>query len=210
MQRPASWSSPIVIEHDGQAQIITCSDPWVIAYSPSDGAELWRAKCLERVEVGCSPVYSDGIVYAGNDTAVYAAIRVDGTGDVTESHVLWTIDYGLPDMCSPLVTDDFFLTLTSYGTLFCFDKQQGGEPLWEEDFEADFVSSPSLVGDRVYLFSRDGKAWIVEPTREQCKRISEAELGEECVTCPVFQDGRIIIRGSEHLFCIGSANSDHQ
>ncbi|WP_372896754.1 PQQ-binding-like beta-propeller repeat protein [Stieleria sp.] len=207
---PASWSSPIVIEHDGQAQVITCCDPWVMAHSPSDGMELWRANCLERVEVGPSPVYSDGIVYAGNDTAIYAAIRVDGSGDVTETHVQWTADYGLPDTCSPLVTDEFVLTLASYGTLFCFDKQKGGEPLWEEDFGADFLSSPSLVGERVYLFGRDGTAWVVEPTGEACNRISEAQLGEECVTCPAFHQGRIFIRGSEHLFCIGSANADDQ
>jgi outer membrane protein assembly factor BamB len=199
-----------VIEHNGQWQIITCGDPWVIAYSPDDGSELWRANCLERAEVGPSPVSSDGIVYAGNDTAVFAAIRTDGTGDVSESHVRWTADYGIPDTCSPLVTDAFVLTLASYGTLYCFDKQQGGEPLWEEDLGADFISSPSLVGDRVYLFSKDGAALIVEPTPDGCKRILETQLGEECVTCPAFQDGKIIIRGSEHLFCIGSANSDGQ
>ncbi len=205
---PTSWASPVVIENEGVAQIITCADPWVIAYAPDDGAEIWRAKTLDRVEVGPSPVFTDGIVYAGNDTAVFAAIRADGTGDVTDSHVQWTADYGLPDTCSPLVTDEFVLTLASYGTLFCFDKKEGGEPLWEEDLGADFYSSPSLVGNHVYLFSKEGTAWIVEPTSEECKRISEADLGEACVTSPAFQDGRIFIRGSEHLFCIGSANSD--
>jgi outer membrane protein assembly factor BamB len=207
-ETPASWSSPIVIEHDQVAQIVTCCDPWVIAYAPRDGKELWRAKTLERVEVGPSPVYSDGMVFAGNDGSVFAAIRVDGSGDVTESHVQWTADYGLPDTCSPLVTDQFVLTLASYGMLFCFDKKEGGEPLWEEDFGADFISSPSLVGNQIYLFGKEGAAWIVEPTSEECKRIAEADLGEACVTSPAFQDGRIYIRGSEHLFCIGSATAD--
>ena len=205
---PASWSSPVVIEHEGVTQIITCSDPWVIAYAPDNGTELWRAKTLDRVEVGPSPVYSDGMVFAGNDTAVFAAIRPDGSGDVTESHVQWTADYGLPDTCSPLVTDEFVLTLASYGTLFCFDKQEGGEPLWEEDLGADFISSPSLVGNHIYLFGKEGAAWIVEPTSEGVEQIAEADLGEACVTSPAFQDGRIFIRGSEHLFCIGSAKND--
>jgi hypothetical protein len=207
-EMPASWSSPIVIQHGDQTQIITCGDPWVIAYAPEDGTELWRANCLDRAEVGPTPVYSDEMVFAGNDTAVFAAIRADGAGDVTESHVQWTVDYGLPDTCSPLVTDDFVLMMASYGTLSCFDKKEGGEALWEEDFGADFVSSPSLVGKHVYLFSKEGTAWIVEPTRGECKRITEAELGEECMTSPAFQDGRIFIRGSEHLFCIGKATPD--
>jgi hypothetical protein len=93
--------------------------------------------------------------------------------------------------------------LASHGTLTCIDKKEGGQPLWEEGFEADFTSSPSLVGNRVYLFSREGKAWVVEPTREKCNRIAEADLGEKCVTSPAFQNGRIYIRGKEHLFCIG-------
>ena len=144
------------------------------------------------------------MVYAGNDSAVFAAIRTDGKGDVTDSHIQWTVDYGLPDTCSPLVVGDVVLTLTSYGTLSCFDKKQADEPLWEQEFDADIVSSPSLVGDHVYLFGREGTTWIVKPTREQCERIAEAALGEECVTSPAFQDGRIFIRGSEHLFCIGN------
>ena len=49
--------------------------------------------------------------------------------------------------------------------------------------------------------------WIVQPTREECKQIGQAELGEECVTSPAFQDGRIYIRGNEHLFCIGKQES---
>lgn len=204
----ASWSSPIVIRHDDSYQIITCCDPWVIAYAPSDGKEIWRAKCLDRVEVGPSPIYSDGVVYAGNDMAVYAAIRADGTGDVTETHILWEADYGLSDTCSPVATEQYVLTLASYGTLFCFDKKEGGEPLWEEDFAADFVTSLSLVGGQVFLISKEGTAWIVKPTQDGCERIAEMQLGEECVTCPAFQDGRMIIRGREHLFCIGSANRD--
>jgi outer membrane protein assembly factor BamB len=207
---PASWSSPIVIEHNGQPQIITCGDPWVIAYSAQDGAEVWRAKCLERAEVGVSPVYSDGLVFAGNDGAALAAMRADGSGDVTDTHVMWTVDFGLPDICSPLATKDFILTLTSFGTLTCLDKFAGGDPLWEEDFEADFMSSPSLVGDLVYLFSKAGAAWIVEPSRAGCQRIATAELGEECVTSPAFQDGRIYIRGREHLFCLGEATAERK
>ena len=88
--------------------------------------------------------------------------------------------------------------------LTCYDKDAGGDPLCEEDFDAEFMSSPSLVGKRVYLFSRQGKTWIVEPTDKTCKRIAEADLGEACVTSPAFQDGRIYIRGEKHLFCIGT------
>ncbi len=132
------------------------------------------------------------------------AIRADGTGDVSATHIEWSVEVGLPDICSPLVTGKFVLLLSSGGVLTCYAKNKGGDPLWEEDFETKFVSSPGLVGDRVYLFGRAGKTWIVQPTREKCKRIATAALEEPCVTSPAFQDGRIYIRGNEHLFCIGT------
>ncbi|MBI84247.1 MAG: serine/threonine protein kinase [Planctomycetaceae bacterium] len=201
---PSSWSSPIVVQHDGQVQLITCGDPWVIANSPVDGKEIWRVSCFERAEVGPSPVYVDGTVFAANDMAALSAIRADGSGDVTDTHTLWSSDFNMPDTCSPLVTDEFVL-LMSFGLLTCYDKKEGGDPLWEEDLEADFISSPGLVGNQVYLFGKEGNVLIVEPTRDECKRIAEADLGEECVTSPAFQDGRIYIRGMEHLICIGTA-----
>ena len=203
-QMPSSWSSPILVEHGEQAQVITCGDPWVIAYAAATGAELWRAKCFHNTEIGPTPIYSDGMVFVTNEYAKLSAVRVDGSGDVTDTHIAWQAEDGLPDACSPLATDKLLLLLASFGTMTCYDKGEGGDPLWEEDFEEDFTSSPSLVGEHVYLFGKSGKVWIVKPTAEECERIAEADLGEECVTSPAFQNGRIYIRGAEHLFCIGS------
>jgi len=199
-----SWPSPIVARTgDGSHQLITASDPWVIAYDPADGRELWRSKSLQG-DVGPSPVFADGIAYVANEFPGAVAIRADGQGDVTETHVLWEGEDGVPDTCSPLVSAEFVLLAASYGFVTCYDAKSG-EILWEEEFEdATFTSSPSLVEDRMYLFSEEGRAWVVKPTREGCERIGEAELAEECVTSPAFRDGRLYIRGKEHLFCIGS------
>jgi hypothetical protein len=141
-----------------------------------------------------------------------AAVRADGTGDVTQTHILWTTDIDVPDVCSPLVTDKYVL-LTTHGVLACFDRAPGEsaaqsdeprEPLWEEDLLEEVSSSPSQVGDLVYLFSEEGKAWIVEPQADACKRVGEFEMGEPVRTSPAFQPGRIFIRGQEHLICIGT------
>jgi len=198
---PSSWTSPIVIRHADREQIITAADPWVIAYSPADGAELWRVKCLST-DTGTSPTFADGKVFVANETAKLTAIRPDGRGDVTNSHVLWRGEDGLPDTCSPLATKEFVLLLSSSGALTCYDAAKG-DMLWAEDFDSPFCASPSLVGNRLYLIGTGGKAWIVEPTREKCRRVSEANLGEECNASPAFQDGRIYLRGTAHLYCVG-------
>jgi len=198
---PNSWSTPIVAMVADRPQIITTADPWAIAYDPAGGQEIWRAKCL-REDIGPSPVIAGGIVYTANRAPYLSAIRADGKGDVSKSHTLWTAEDGLPDTCSPLATGQYVLLLTSEGTMTCYDAKEG-KRLWEKDFDATFKSSPGLVGTRIYLFSDEGKTWILQPGPKECKIVAESALEEGCATCPAFQDGRIYIRGKKHLFCIG-------
>jgi outer membrane protein assembly factor BamB len=199
---PNSWSTPIVIRAGVGNQLITSADPWVISYNPADGSEIWRAKCL-RTDIGPSPVFADGKVYVANDNAVLSAIRVDGKGDVTATHIVWRGEDGMPDTASPLATKEFVFLLASQGTLTCYDAEKG-DMLWSEDVDGTFSASPGLAGNRLYLQSREGKAYIVEPDREKLKKVAEADLGEECVSSPAFQEGRIYWRGKDHLFCIGA------
>lgn len=133
---PNSWASPIVIRLADRDQVVTAADPWVIAYNPADGKEIWRAKCL-KTDIGPSPVFADGKVFVANDNCNLSAIRADGHGDVTAAGVLWKGEDGLPDTCSPLATKEFVLLLTSFGTLSCYDAVKG-DMLWSEDFSADF------------------------------------------------------------------------
>jgi len=215
-----SWTTPIVISHEGRDQLITCADPWLIAYHPADGKELWRADCSFG-EAGPSPVFKAGTVYVGGAFCQlgFSAIRADGSGDVTKTHIIWSGEDGLPETASPLATDQYVF-LAESGTLTCYDVKEG-TVLWEEyeafDY-AGFWSSPSLVGNRVYLFGeleKEGeedeegnplqfcKSWVVEPNRKGCKVVAEGRLDEGCVASPAFQDGRIYVRGEKHLFCIG-------
>jgi outer membrane protein assembly factor BamB len=199
---PNSWSSPIVIRNGEQDQIITSANPWVIAYDPTKGEEIWRANCL-RTDIGPSPVFADGKIYVANDNSVLSAIRADGKGDVTATHIAWKGEDGMPDIASPLATKEFVFLLASFGQLTCYDAEKG-EMLWQQDVDGSFSASPSLIGNRLLLQNKEGKAYWLEPTREKCNQIGEANLGEECVTSPAFQDGRIYLRGKDHLFCIGT------
>jgi outer membrane protein assembly factor BamB len=197
---PNSWASPIVIRAAGRDQIVTAANPWVIAYDPTDGKEIWRAKCLQG-DIGASPTFAAGTVFTANDGDNLSAIPADGQGDVT-AKIRWRGEDGIPDTCSPLANEEYVLLLDASGTLTCYD-QQKGEKLWDESFDEGGGSSPSFVGKRVYVFGKSGKAWVVEPGREKCERIAENSLGEGCDTSPAYQDGCFYIRGSQHLFCIG-------
>ena len=197
---PNSWATPIVIDTDKARRIITCANPWVIAYDAATAAELWRANCLDG-DVAPSPVYAGGLVFAVNAEAKLAAIRTGGLDDVTKTHILWTAEDGLPDISSPLATDEFVFLATTGGMLTCYAAKDG-KRLWEEDLDANFQSSPSLVGNRVYLLSEKGVMFIFEAAKEY-RQIGRCELGEGANTCPAFLDERIYIRAKKNLYCIG-------
>jgi outer membrane protein assembly factor BamB len=223
---PNSWSSPIVTEIDNQVQLLTCGDPWVIAYEPAKGTELWRAKCLTG-DIAPSPIYANGLVFAIEPYSKLVAVRPDGRGDVTETHIAWSLDESGPDICSPVSNGELIFLLATEGFLTCY-KVADGKRLWEQDLRENFFASPSLVlapapapvlrqedvgasrgsgGDKLYLLTEEGVMFIVQ-AGDEYKELTRCELGEDCHASPAFADGRIYIRGLENLYCIGKKTSE--
>jgi outer membrane protein assembly factor BamB len=198
-QIPCSWATPLLIETQKHEELITCGNPWVIAYEPGTGQELWRADCLGG-DVALSPVYADGLVFVANALALRAAIRPGGRGDVTTTNLLWSVDDVAADICSPLVTHGLMFLLESGGYLLCYDAKTG-KTVWEKDLGNGFMASPTVAGNNIYLLAEDGTMIIIQAGR-QFKEIARCQLGEKCAASPAFQDGRIYVRGRENLYCI--------
>ena len=194
-----SWPTPIIIDTD-PPQLITCADPWVIAYQPDTGAEIWRVNCLYG-DTAPSPVYAQGTVFVVNPNDKLFAIRTDGRGDVTKTHILWTANDGIPDICSPLTDGRRTYLLTTNGVLTCYDNAEG-TMLWQKELEINFLASPSLAAGHLYLTSDKGLTLIVKPGDEY-QEIARHELGEPVSASLAFTPGRIYFRGKNNLYCIG-------
>jgi outer membrane protein assembly factor BamB len=204
----ASWASPIVVEAAGKPQIIALAVPWVMAYAATDGNEIWRVECLEG-EICPSPVFAGGLVLAVSPNNKLNAIRPDGRGDVTKTHVAWGAEDNQPDVTSPTANGELLFTVTTPGVLTCFDVKDG-KKLWEKELEMDFHASPSLVGSRLLLVSKKGVAIVFAAAREFKELARSAELGEEVHASPAFASGRMFIRGMKHLYCIGGGGTAPQ
>ncbi|MFC2085242.1 PQQ-binding-like beta-propeller repeat protein, partial [Bacteroidota bacterium] len=191
-----SWASPILIEFNERAELILSATPFVISYDPKTGNELWRVKCMMG-EVGPSPAYADGMVYAVNEYARLAGITLSDTPQVA-----WEFDDDLSEVASPTANEDFVIVAASWGTVSCFNSKTG-ERYWYHDFDDGFYSSPIFVGEFVYIIDMNGVTFIIRPG-EEFELVGQNELGEEAVTIPAFMHNRIYIRGEEHLFCIGN------
>jgi outer membrane protein assembly factor BamB len=195
-----SWSSPIVAEIESKPQIITCGDPWVIAYDPANGAERWRVKCLSG-DIAPSPIYAGGLILVIEPDYKLVAIRPEGRGDITDTAIAWSVEDIVPSICSPVSDGELIYLLTSDG-LLCCHRLSDGTKLWEKELERNFLASPSIVGDRLYLLSEKGVMLILQVGVEY-KELTRCELGEPCFASPAFGNGRIYIRATEHLYCIG-------
>ncbi len=203
-QRPrkvgSSWASPIVIEAAGKPQIIALSVPWAIAYAATDGTELWRVECLNG-EVTPSPVFAGGLLYVPSPSEKLVAIRPDGQGDVTKSHVVWTNEDNVPDVTSPVSNGELVFTLSTPGMLTCFDAKNGKKQ-WEHDLDMECHASPALAGDRLYIFGQKGTAVVAEAAR-QYKEIFRTEMGDAFHASPAFVQDRIVLRGGTNVWCLG-------
>jgi len=205
-QRPrkvgASWATPIVIEAAGKAQVITLAVPCVISYAAADGAELWRVECLNG-EITPSPVFAGGLLFVASPSEKLLAIRPDGQGDVTKTHVVWTNEDNVPDVTSPTSNGELVFAVTTSGMLTCLDAKDGKKQ-WDHDFETECHASPSLAGGRLYLFSQKGTAVVVEAAR-QFKELFRTEMGDGFHASPAFAPDKIFLRGLTNVWCVGKA-----
>jgi outer membrane protein assembly factor BamB len=190
-----SWASPVLAEVDGSYQLLLTADPIVAGYDINTGKELWSVECMMG-EVGPSVAYSDGIVFAANEYARMVAI------DIKTKEILWEQDMYLPEASSPLAHSGLVIVATSYGVLACYDAKTGDQ-YWEHDVGTTLYSSPVTAEGKLFMMDNEGVMRVYEFSKEM-KLLKENKLGEKAGTTPAFSNGRLYIRGENHLFCIGS------
>lgn len=191
-----SWASPVIINNQSSPEIILTADPGVASYDPVTGKENWNIDCIFG-EVGPSVAYTDNIVFATNEYASLAAIKIGA-----EPEIIWESDYYLSDISSPVAYNGLLFLATSYGALVCHDALTG-DVYWEQEFDNGFYSSPMIVEGNVYLMDTEGNMIIFKADKE-FSVIAESSIGETAMTTPAFKEGRIFIRSNDNLFCIGS------
>src|SRR4030042_576149 len=190
-----SWASPILAEINGKIQLVLSADPLVAGYDPESGSELWSIECIMG-EVGSSPAFWDGLVYAANEYARLVAIKPGPSPSI-----VWENDEYLPEVSSPVVSDGLLFLATTYGVLVCYDAKTGTK-YWEHEFNNGFYSSPVIADGKVFVSDLNGKTHILKVSKT-AEMIGEPVLGERIYATPAFSDGRVYLRGEVNLYCIG-------
>jgi len=202
-----SYSAPLIRELAGRIQLIQCGDRCVASFDPDTSEQLWKVDGPSQ-EFVATPVYSEraGLVFISSSwpKRVLLAIRPDGRGNVTETHIAWHDTKGAPYVPSMIVADDCLLSVNRGGTAFCYEAATG-EVLWQEKLGRHHAS-PILVDGRVFFINDNGQVNVIKPGREfEC--VATYELGESCYASPAISDGQVFVRGFRHLFCFGRRKS---
>jgi outer membrane protein assembly factor BamB len=201
-----SYCAPLIRDIAGRKQMLLTGDKCVASYDPENGHRHWIIDGPTEQFVA-SPVYSEktALVYitGGFPAHHILAIRPDGNGNVTQTHIVWRTTKGAAYVPSPIIEGDYFLVVSDSGVAHCFEATNGNLA-WAERLGEEHASLVSGEG-RVYFLNDQGVMNVVQPGPEFV-RLSQNDIGESCFASPAISQGQIFIRGDNHLFCIGNRN----
>jgi outer membrane protein assembly factor BamB len=126
---------------------------------------LWRVR-HDAWSAASRPVYRDGLAFIitgfGGKTELLA-VRVDGQGDVTDTHIAWRrADKFVSKTPSPIVVDDLIYLVSDSGVVTCLECKTGKE-VWRETIGGSYAASPILADGRLYFCNQQGKTTVMQP-----------------------------------------------
>lgn len=162
-----AYSTPLIINVNGQDQLVSTGAKYAMAYEPASGKEIWRVAYGEGYSNVPRPVYGQGLVFlaAGYDTPWLYAVRPDGHGDVTETHVAWKLQRGAPLNPSPLLVGEELYLVSDNGIATCLDAKTG-ERHWQKRVPGNYSASPLLADGKIYLTNETGLTTVIEASKD--------------------------------------------
>lgn len=202
-----SYATPLEITVDGKKQVVCPGGSFVAAYDPETGAELWRVR-HNGYSLVPRPVFGHGLVFVctGYDEPTLLAIRPNGSGDVTDSHVAWKSDDAVPLNPSPVLADDALLTLSDNGVLTCYEATTG-KVRWKKRVGGSYSASPLLAGQKLYMLNESGTT-LVANVGGSYKLLSRNLLDGRTLSSPSAAGHSLLLRTDSHLLRIEGAAGD--
>jgi outer membrane protein assembly factor BamB len=201
-----TWATPLIVQHEGKAQVITSATKKIRSYDLATGNPLWECAGM-TANVIPSPVTANGVVYAtsGFRGSALLALRLGRTGDLTGSDaIVWSLNKNTPYVPSPLLADDrLYFFAGNNATLTCCEAPTG-RVLIDAEKLADLqgvYASPVAAAGRVYLVGRNGAAVVLKRT-DQLEVLATNRLDDKFDASPAIAGKELFLRGRENLYCL--------
>ena len=197
-----SYSTPLVVEVNGKAEIIVNSSVGVSGHDLTSGARLWHFDEPNRFPIPM-PMFHNGVVYLsrGYRSSPFMALRPGGTGDISSSHVLWKVASGAPYISSLVYYEGLIYMVGDVGVLTVVDAATGAR-VFQERIGGVYSASPIAADGKIYLVSEDGETIVVAAGRTP-KILSRNKLDARQLASPAVAGGRLFIRTDDALYAIG-------
>lgn len=203
------WSTPLVVKHQGNAQVVVNATGNVRSYDAETGKEIWSCSGQTGNSIP-TPVASDDTVYVTSGfrgSALYAiALGHTGALDGTDA-VRWSRSKNTPYVPSPLLVDGLLYTISmNNAVLTCLDAKTGSPHYEGQRLEglSGVYASPVTAKDRVYVLGRDGNCLVLKkgPTFEA---IQKNKLDDRTDASIAMVGTDLFIRGHRNLYCISES-----
>jgi outer membrane protein assembly factor BamB len=198
-----AYSTPLVIRVGDRDQIVSVGAYRATAYEPESGKEIWRVRYSDGFSNVPRPVFGHGMVYiaTGFQQPTLIAVRADGSGDVTDTHIQWTLNRGAPYTPSPLLLGDELYVVSDLGIAACLDARTG-EAHWQARLSGNQSASPVFADGRIYFLGEEGVATVIAPGKV-FRKLATNTLDGAILASMGVANGAIFIRTDSHLYRIG-------
>jgi outer membrane protein assembly factor BamB len=195
-----AYTTPLVIHAAGRSQVISPGAHRAMSYDPRTGKEIWSVRYGEGFSNVPSPVFGAGLVFicTGFFEPSVLAVRPDGKGDVTSTHVAWTLRRGAPLTPSPLLVGEELYVVSDNGIVTCLDARTGTSH-WRERLNGNFSASPIYADGRIYLLNEEGETTVIAPGK-QFQKLATNHLDGETLASIAVSGGALYIRTHENLY----------
>ncbi len=196
-----AFCTPSVIRLGDRQQIIAPAAKGVMAYDAGTGKEIWKIR-TPGWSVTPRPLFGHGLAFVimDYDHPELWALRVDGRGDVTDSHVAWKNRQAMPSTPSLLLIGELLYMVSDDGIAQCVEAKTG-KAVWQKRIDGDYSASPIFADGRIYFFNALGVTTVVEPGR-RCKVLAVNSLSGQLLASPAVAGKSFFIRNQTHLYRI--------
>lgn len=196
-----AYATAAIVEVDGKAQLVSPAAAATWAHDPQTGRELWRVR-HGGMNVAAPPQSGLGRVFlcTGDGGLRLLALRPDGRGDVTATHIDWTCNRSVPSRCSPLLVGDLLYMVNEAGMASCLEAATG-RAVWQQRLGGEFSASPVYAGGCLYFCNQEGKTYVMASGRVP-KILAVNQLADGCMASPAVADGAIFMRTKSCLYRI--------
>ncbi|PQO44889.1 PQQ-binding-like beta-propeller repeat protein [Blastopirellula marina] len=198
-----AYTTPLLVEKNGQTQLVIMGGNALDAYDPRTGKQLWYLPKLVGGRTVTGPVLGEGTIFTtrGMRQPLLAVPLADFQGEVPQKAIEWTVEKSTPDTPSPVFYHGMLFTVTDDGIAHCYDADSG-KLLWRERLGGNFKASPVAADGKVYFLNIDGKCTVVA-AKDEYQELAVNELPDTTIASPAIAGGKIFLRGKTYLYCIG-------